>query len=123
MIKDEKSADVINLPLQRAEEESEERSGLWWDEVADLNPEAIIFDGPVEKTLFDKCIVGYASRPGLEPVLVYDEDKMIEVLFDAGGMNHEEVNEYLSFNTWGAWLGEGTPMILTRRFEDTDSFG
>ena len=110
MIKDEKSADVINLPLQRAEEESEERSGLWWDEVADLNPEAIIFDGPVEKTLFDKCIV-------------YDEVKMIEVLFDAGGMNHEEVNEYLSFNTWGAWLGEGTPMILTRRFEDTDSFG
>jgi len=93
----------------------EERSSEWWDELAELNPEACIFDGPGPQTLFDSCIVGYAARPGMDAVIVYDEDLMIERLSETMGL--EDAVDYLCANTFCAYLGEGTPMIL-RRYED-----
>lgn len=72
----------------------------------DLNPDAIAWDN------FDAAIIGYAHRCGMEPVLLYDREKMIEVLV-AQGMQWEGAEEYLSFNVEGAWVGEHTPMIAT----------
>lgn len=89
------------------------REGQFWDDLADANPDAVIFDGPGPQDFFDCCIVGYGSRINMSPVLVYDENKMIErMMYGGDGMSYEDAVDYLSFNTFGAWLGVGTPMIL-----------
>tara|TARA_Y100001949_G_scaffold171012_1_gene172887 strand:+ start:2811 stop:3101 length:291 start_codon:yes stop_codon:yes gene_type:complete len=89
--------------------EAADRDGQWWDDLAELNPEAVIFDD------FDDCIVGYATRINMPAVIVYDEDLMVASMI-ARGLDLDEAVEYLSFNTFGLWAGEGTPMIL-RRFD------
>ena len=99
----------------QASDVNEIRTGEWWDDLAELNPEAVIFDGPGPHTLFDSCIIGHASRPGMDTVIVYDEDLMIEQLSATMGL--EDAVDYLCTNTFSAYLGEGTPMIL-RRYED-----
>jgi len=91
------------------------RKGEFWDDFAEVNPDAVIFDGPGARDFFDCCVIGYAARINFPPVLVYDEEKMIErMMFGGDGMSYEDAVDYLSFNTFGAWLGEGTPMILRR---------
>ena len=62
---------------------------------------------------FDDCIVGIAERCSKQPLCVYDQEKMIEKL-KKDGMTHEEAVEYFDFNILGAWVGEGTPLFLTR---------
>ncbi len=87
-----------------------DREGEWWDDLGELNPEAVIFDG------FDDCIVGYATRMNMPAVIVYDEDLMVANMMARGELDLDEAVEYLSFNTFGMWAGEGTPMIL-RKFD------
>ena len=53
------------------------------------------------------------NQPAL---IVYDEDLMVESMMNEG-LDYTEAVEYLSFNTWGAWLGDHTPLIL-RRYSD-----
>ena len=54
------------------------------------------------------------------PVLVYDSDRMIEELIEQGMSDYEEASEYLAFNTWGAWVGPGTPyFVISNPAEDT----
>jgi hypothetical protein len=89
-----------------------DRTGIFWSDLAEVNPDAIIFDGPSKKTLFDACIVGYASRINQSPILVYDEERMVAALCREEGLSYADAFDYLSFNTFGAWLGEGTPLIL-----------
>ena len=90
------------------------REGPFWDELEETNPKAVIFDAPGERCLFDSCIVGIASRMNFPPVLVYDADQMTEALMKVDGIPVEEADEYLSVNTFGAWLGDGTPLVLRR---------
>ena len=84
----------------------------FWSELSEANPDAILFDGPGEDDFFDSCIVGYAWRINMDPVVVYDEEKMIEAMMFKGGLSYEDAVEYLSFNTFGSWFGDGTPLIL-----------
>ena len=105
----------ITMWPAQASDVNEIRTGEWWDDLAELNPEAVIFDGPGPQTLFDSCIIGYASRPGMDTVIVYDVDLMIELLSATMGL--EDAVDYLCTNTFSAYLGVGTPMIL-RRYED-----
>ena len=63
---------------------------------------------------FDRFILGVAERCGMEPVLVYDLDAIREAYISEEGMTYEEADEHLSFNTLGAWLGDGTPLFLSR---------
>jgi hypothetical protein len=101
-------ASIHNFPTKR----DEPRTGPFWEDLADLNPEAVIFDGPGPQDLFDSCIIGYGSRiGGPDAVLVYDEELMIETLWGAG-WDYDDAVEWLYYNTFGAWLGEGTPIIL-----------
>jgi hypothetical protein len=64
------------------------------------DPEAIQWDD------FDDAIVGtdYSGR------LVYDINKMIEVLVTRDEMSEEEAVEYLDFNVLSAYVGELTPV-------------
>jgi hypothetical protein len=58
---------------------------------------------------FDDAVVGY------EPItmrLVYDREKMIQILVKEEDMKDMEAYEYLEFNTWYAFVGEKTPLFI-----------
>jgi hypothetical protein len=58
---------------------------------------------------FDDCIIGVSH--GIEPVVVYDKQAMIDELVKQG-MEYIDAIEYLEFNTWGAYVGEQTPLYI-----------
>ena len=76
------------------------------DQLHELNPKALTFDG------FDDCIIGVGCQYSKDPVLVYDEQKMVEHLVWTEGWDFEDAWDFLCFNTFNAWMGEGTPIVL-----------
>lgn len=64
---------------------------------------ALKFDG------LDEAIIGVTA--GMSAVLVYDYDKLVDV-FCAQGMDTEEAQEWVNFNVVGAYMGEGTPIVV-----------
>jgi len=63
---------------------------------------------------FDDAILGIGGRCSKPPIVVYDRAKCLEILVTRDGMSYEEAEEYFSFNTEGAWVGERTPLYLAR---------
>ena len=64
---------------------------------------------------FDDAIIGVAA--GLDfPRLVYNTEKMEKSLVEQG-MALDEAVEYLEFNTYGAYVGQDTPIYV-----ETDHF-
>lgn len=59
----------------------------------------------------DSAIIGYAQRCG-EPVVVVYDRKLLVKLFMQGGMEEDEAEEYVDFNIVGAWVGNGTPIVM-----------
>lgn len=77
--------------------------------VAEVNPDAFFCDG------FDEAIIGTAERFGFPaPVAAYDYDKVIKLLVAAGCASEEQAVEYFQFNVIGAWVGDNTPVFVTR---------
>lgn len=68
---------------------------------------------------YEPAFLGVAVSAGRKPVAVYDIDKCIEVLMDRDGMSYEEAEEFFSFNTLGAYVGEQTPLYINRRLHGT----
>lgn len=63
---------------------------------------------------YDDCIAGIAEGAGLtEPVICYDADKLL-ARFESEGMTREEAIEHFAFNVREAYLGEGTPIFVSR---------
>jgi len=75
-------------------------------------PHPLLLDG------CDKAIIGYISRCGQVPMVVYDWARLVRV-FERQGMTYEEADEWVAFNCEAAWLGDGTPGILHRGDADT----
>ena len=61
---------------------------------------------------FDDAIIGVAERIGMEPVVAYDTDKIIEIL--SRDMTEDEAVEYFDFNIIGAYVGERTPIYIKK---------
>jgi hypothetical protein len=78
------------------------------EEIAEYNPEALVCDG------FDEAILGMAERINLGPVVAYDVEKMLEIMVERDGMTYEEAQEFFDFNIIGAWMGEFTPIFITK---------
>ncbi|WP_318493543.1 hypothetical protein [Photobacterium leiognathi] len=80
------------------------------DEFADTVEEKILVaDG------FDDAIIGLVYDFGVYRV-AYDKAKMIAVLTEGDEpMSESEAIEFLEFNTFSAWVGEGSPIYV-----DTD---
>jgi len=87
----------------------------------DLNDalEYVSEQGALKADGFDDCIIGVAERCSKQPLLVYDVSKIIEKLMK-DGLSYEEAQEHFDFNIAGAWVGEGTPLYLTRIENDDD---
>jgi hypothetical protein len=64
---------------------------------------------------FDSAIIGVGERNNTDSMIVYDYDKMINVLVTRDRMTHEEAEEYLDFNVIGAWIGDTTPIIVNKK--------
>jgi len=66
----------------------------------------------LEKVLFcdgfDEAIIGYLEE---EKKVVYSKSKMILVLLEED-MILEEALEFLEYNTWGAYVGDHTPLYI-----------
>lgn len=44
--------------------------------------------------------------------LVYDAEKIREILMKRDGMDMEGAREFIEFNIEGAYMGEGTPILV-----------
>ena len=64
---------------------------------------------------FDSAIIGVGRRCNTDPMIVYDYDKMVDVLVMRDGMAQEEAEEYLDYNVIGAWIGDTTPIIVNKK--------
>jgi hypothetical protein len=94
---------------------------LWADE------EILLFGRP-EGDPYDRGFLGVGQRINQPPVAIYDRDQCIEALAEEFATNTEiydqdededadpytDAVEFFSFNTEGSWLGEKTPIIITR---------
>jgi hypothetical protein len=78
------------------------------EEIAEWNPEALLCDG------FDEAIIGMAERINLGPVVAYDVEKMLDILMKRDDMTYEEALEFFEFNIRGAWMGDFTPIYITK---------
>ena len=79
----------------------------WIEYIENLLPEgAMKIDG------FDDCICGIVERFGMDSVLLYDRNSMIEKMISQDGMEYEEAIEFFEYNTIGAYISDDQPIYL-----------
>jgi hypothetical protein len=61
---------------------------------------------------YDDCIVGIVERFGMEPIVCYDKDKVLQRHRD-DGMGYDEAIEFFEYNQLGAWVGDRTPCFIS----------
>ena len=71
-------------------------------------PEAMKMDG------YDDCIAGVADSFGAPTRIVYDRDAIIRKLMKRDGMTAEQAYEFHEYNQLGAYVGEGTPIFMSK---------
>lgn len=73
--------------------------------VEDLPEGTLVADG------WEDALIGYGWR--LNTVIaVYDRQKIMDMLIGQG-LDDSDADEYISFNIEGAYVGEGTPLLVT----------
>jgi hypothetical protein len=60
-------------------------------------------------TGFEKAIIGLDTTGEVFRV-IYDIDKIVEILMEDNEMTEEDALEHLSYNIMGGWVGDGTPI-------------
>jgi len=65
-------------------------------------------------TGYDDCVAGVLERYGMEPIVIYDKEKVIEKLVENGIGDYADAVEFYEFNQLGGWHGEKTPGFLIR---------
>ena len=80
----------------------------------ELDEEALLFE---PRDSLDAALVGVGCRVGQLRLAVYDYELLIEAHQSMNDWSREDATEWVDFNTVGAWVGEGTPIILYRPFE------
>ena len=79
------------------------------EQLLDLGVEsALTMDG------YDDCVIGILERFGMESIVIYDKEKIIEKLMDEGIPTYEEALEFYEYNQLGGWHGDMTPGFLIR---------
>ena len=73
-----------------------EKTKLTIEEIAELNPEAMMADG------FDDAILGLCKQFGTEPLVAYDYEQCIQILMD----------DFMEFNVIGSYVGMHTPVFI-----------
>ena len=60
----------------------------------------------------DDAIVGVGVRCGKPPLVVYNVERVIDILMDRSDMSYQDAVEFFEYNVEGAWVGETTPLWL-----------
>ena len=68
---------------------------------------------------FDDAILGGAERFH-DTFVVYDLNKLLNILVERDGMTMEEAIEHYEFNIVGGWVGDRTPAYVV--LADSDNF-
>lgn len=76
------------------------------EDLAERNPDALLADG------LEAAIIGYTVNHHHPTVAVYDVQKCVDILVERDGMSHEDAEEFLEFNTLGAYVGENGPLYI-----------
>tara|TARA_R100001143_G_C3256840_1_gene86002 strand:+ start:227 stop:487 length:261 start_codon:yes stop_codon:yes gene_type:complete len=71
--------------------------------IQDNYPDVLIADG------FDKAIMGIVERFGMNPVVLYNKNKCINIMIKRDGMTEEEAIDFYYYNVVGSHMGEYTP--------------
>ena len=71
--------------------------------IQDNYPDVLIADG------FDKAIMGIVERFGMNPVVLYNKNKCIDIMIKRDGMTESEAIEFYYYNIVGAHMGDYTP--------------
>lgn len=66
---------------------------------------------------FDDAVIGIDLN-GEVPRVVYGIEKMIFILMHMDGMAEDEAIEFLEYNVFSAYLGEGTPIYMNQMSVD-----
>ena len=61
---------------------------------------------------FDEAFIGYSQRINEPEIAIYSYEKMINILVEREGIDHDEAAEYINYNCLGAWVGKRTPIIV-----------
>lgn len=77
-------------------------------DLREANPEALLADG------LEPAYIGYVVNQHHAVVAVYDYDKCVAHLVQRDGMTDEEADEFLQFNTLGAYVGPNGPLFIQR---------
>jgi hypothetical protein len=76
--------------------------------IADINEDLILLPEN-----FDKALIGFIERAGMETIALYDKDIVLSIFVDDDGMNMLEAEEWFEFNVLGSYMGVGTPAFAT----------
>ena len=80
------------------------------------------FGGGAETILFadgfDDAIMGVGSQFGQDLCVVYDTDKVINILMEQG-MDYAEAMEHFDFNIAGSYVGSQTPIFMYKTERNT----
>ena len=75
------------------------------------------FDDTIFYDEFDAAFVGFGWQFSVGPVVVYDQERVMEILVANGDGESEDPEmdalEHFNFNVIGAYVGERTPIFLT----------
>jgi hypothetical protein len=74
--------------------------------IQEEHPDKLVMTG------YDDCIIGMASRIGMEDCVAFDKDKVLEKLRKVEKMTEEDAIEWFEFNMIGAYVGETTPVFV-----------
>jgi len=76
------------------------------EDLAELNPFALLAVG------LEDALIGYTLNHHDPIRAVYDYNKCLRVLMERDGMDAEGADEFLSFNTLGAFVGTDGPLYV-----------
>ena len=75
------------------------------------------FEGTVFYDEFDAAFVGFGWQFNVGPVVVYDQERVMEILVADGYGDSEDPEmdalEHFNFNVIGGYVGERTPIFFT----------
>jgi len=66
----------------------------------------------MSETEFDEAIIGVVERAGGHAVIAYDTQVILDIL--ERSMPMEDAQEFFEYNILGAYMGEMTPVYITR---------
>ena len=76
--------------------------------IEEYAPDAIIL------TDLDEAIVGIVESFGGGSRILYDKNKILDILMERDGMTHSEAEEFYDYNILGGYFGEMNPIFLDK---------